>query len=767
MRGSPLSNIPTATPSSLGKPSAAPSSISELHTALHEAVSCHAVSFQMPPAEANRLWYSIANLLRESVCELAAEAPSGKAPCTEAVHTPRLREGQALCEMLAARLKSEVPPLYAVVKHSLKRNGDLRTHRACERTVAELGLLVGTHAVLLEYERDALLLAARPLVTVVSTGRRLPSLVLLCRGFFSPGYAGIGGWRSRKPGGMTVFALAQPWRGAVATDEFSLRLAASGSELQRHSRVLRAALPFLELPRRVWHRSVPGSTYGEDIDDFGTRSALADAPDGCDAAPAVEAALGAGDAAANLLFALVAEGPAGVDAVRTLREWSCGALESRWSDETSGPSAATPPLSRASPAAVCVCQCHGALVKGRRPGRSTWVSTVLRVGHLIQLMVQLAQSRNGARGAASEPSRTSVATLAEEVTGLTLAYSLLDRSASTRPRLEALMAQPGLTPHALWELVDETLFGDTFGGAGLGGAGLGGAGLGGTVLHSEEAGRGSEHSRESPAAPDHPDQCFSRALLRLRAWRRPHLLFDYLAIHQALDETSRPPECAGDAASLSPLVQRWLRALLRLPDHAAAAVGVDQIDSLHQLRCGAAPNRAHFERMAATSDEARRAVLAWVAADLADCELSSATGARPSVGGEARCGSGLPGTCSAEDMFMLGEELQTCLRIAPDCGRENAAILSVVAQGNARLLVVAGGLGEVGGLGVAGSSRVAMRAVVRLLARSDTGAPVLFVDQPLVAGHTRSISATRCLFSAARSLFSATRSLFLSHALYF
>ena len=89
------------------------------------------------------------------------------------------------------------------------------------------------------------------------------------------------------------------------------------------------------------------------------------------------------------------------------------------------------------------------------------------------------------------------------------------------------MAQPGHTPHALWERVDETLFGDTFGGAGLGGAGLGGAGLGGTVLHSEEAGRGSEHSRESPAAPDHPDQCFSRALLRLRTWRRPHLLFDF------------------------------------------------------------------------------------------------------------------------------------------------------------------------------------------------------------------------------------------------
>jgi len=317
--------------------------LARLHAALDEAlVCCRPEQAPLPPAEANRLWYGTANLLRGGVCELAEEAALGcelerYAGATEGME-PALRDGRRLCADLTSRLKMEAPSLYAVVKHSLKRNGDLRTHRGCERAVAEIGLLISTHAVLTMRERDALLLAARPLTTTASTSRRLPSLVLLCRGFFSPGYGPTNGWRSRTPESRTALALAEPWGGAAAADAFARRLSAAGPDLQQHSRALRAALPFLELPRRVWRRSASEGVTPPDAHQDGA---------------AAEAALTSPADAATLLIALATSGPAGAEAASALREWACGALEADWR-EAGDPLAATPPLARGSAAAVCM-----------------------------------------------------------------------------------------------------------------------------------------------------------------------------------------------------------------------------------------------------------------------------------------------------------------------------------------------------------------------------------------------------------------------------
>ena len=172
------------------------------------------------------------------------------------------------------------------------------------------------------------------------------------------------------------------------------------------------------------------------------------------------------------------------------------------------------------------------------------------------------------------------------------------------------------------------------------------------------------------------------ALVRLSGWRRPELLFKYLYQH------------TGDARVLS-LAQRWALALLGLGG-----------ESLHELRCASEANRVHLGRLAEVDPTA---VERWVVGD------------RAANGGG---GDALPGTCDAESLFMMGEELRSCMRIDTQCVRENRALLEQLAQPH-RLLLLRDERG-----------RVAARATARLLARSDSGAPVVFVDQPLYKGGT-------------------------------
>ena len=148
----------------------------------------------------------------------------------------------------------------------------------------------------------------------------------------------------------------------------------------------------------------------------------------------------------------------------------------------------------------------------------------------------------------------------------------------------------------------------------------------------------------------------------------------------------------------------------------------------------------------------------------------------------------LAGVCGAQSLFMMGQELRTCMRIDVQCVRENAALLGYLAQGTVRVLTLYddeiaheiereiaeggddggdGGSSSVGGgagdgaqagsllsrtqlrAGAQGSPglpaaaalkahsrrRTAARSIARLLGREDTGAPVLFLDQPLFGHH--------------------------------
>ena len=242
--------------------------VSELGLALHESLS-------HPPSakEANSRWLQLATLLCDGVCELAAEA----AVAAEADAGPPAEEvlmaARELCSSVLERLAAESPAVYAVAKFSAKRNEGLRSRRGVERCLAELGLLLGTHAVLTSDEAEELLDELRPLTRTAASSARVAAFLVLCRGFGSPGAGSRGGWRTGRGTVQQLLAgAAPPPPLAEALEQEWLRRPG----LREHSRAMRATLPFLETPLRLWLASLPPEERpagaGADIAGAGART---------------------------------------------------------------------------------------------------------------------------------------------------------------------------------------------------------------------------------------------------------------------------------------------------------------------------------------------------------------------------------------------------------------------------------------------------------------------------------------------------------------
>jgi len=100
-----------------------------------------------------------------------------------------------------------------------------------------------------------------------------------------------------------------------------------------------------------------------------------------------------------------------------------------------------------------------------------------------------------------------------------------------------------------------------------------------------------------------------------------------------------------------------------------------------------------------------------------------------------------PGTSKCKTLFMLGEDAGSCLRITSNDGnRYNKALMGYVLQSHVRALVVTDNTG-----------RVLVRALIRLVLRSDTLTPVIFCD-PMFFTLGYSIELQRELLYQARAL---------------
>ena len=100
-------------------------SLSQLNVALHATLDRCA----QPTAtshSAGRPWLDTATLLRDAVCDLAAESAAGGGD-----HDGGLQHEAAssLCASLLERCREAQPELYAVAKLSAKRNGNLEASR--------------------------------------------------------------------------------------------------------------------------------------------------------------------------------------------------------------------------------------------------------------------------------------------------------------------------------------------------------------------------------------------------------------------------------------------------------------------------------------------------------------------------------------------------------------------------------------------------------------------------------------------------------------
>jgi len=388
--------------------------------------------------------------------------------------------------------------------------------------------------------------------------------------------------------------------------------------------------------------------------------------------------------------------------------------------------------------------------KGPRQQRNRGLLEVIEIGHAIWLMFlaasdAVAAANHGGSDAnldsskinasAATPSQGSL--VLKRVRAMMLACSLLKQSDRLRPEFLDAMKRPNTAPSKMWRLLSSAL--EPSGSkhrARAGGTGQVARGKRRRTRRggSEASGCGEQQlAGDTAAGIDNADKIMhsadlgsstdaqvSIAMTRLLDWSRPELIFKFLDLH------------AGNH-KIHSLASRWARSILQLSD-----------ESLHELRCMAEPNAQHFARLAASGESARHAIERWIAADRVDCwPPSPAESTFETDLGVASLAS--LALCDAENMFMLGEELKTCMQIDRQCGRENMALLGYTTQGLARMLRISADEAEVRTAANRGdstvvivdtragdkSSRTAARAIVRLLGRADTGAPVLWVDQPL------------------------------------
>ena len=200
-------------------------------------------------------WTETAELLRDSCCELAAASASAEGSSTLLHSRAPHACARRIAESLVASTSEDHPELHAVAKLSIKRNGNLATSaRACERCLAELGVLMGTYAVLSPTERARLLSAARPISQTTPTGARLRSLIVLCRGFHTPGFgSGPHGWRIGKGTCQQLLAArTDSTTPCTADTALETALRSAPESLRRHSRLLRSSLPLLQTPLWLW-----------------------------------------------------------------------------------------------------------------------------------------------------------------------------------------------------------------------------------------------------------------------------------------------------------------------------------------------------------------------------------------------------------------------------------------------------------------------------------------------------------------------------------
>ena len=645
-------------------------------------------------------WHGLANALRDSACDLAAQAEFDYQSET--------------CAAVLDEIKASEPELFAVAKLSAKRNGDFQTdRRACERCLAELGLIVSTYAALeAGAERQALLNALRPIAQTVPTAMRLRTLLVVGRGFHTPGAGPTAhGWRSGKG---TVQQLVSRVSGADGTTPavaaLDAWLASAPEDVRQHSKALRAVLPLIDPPLQLWLRGLKPAEA--------EALSLGGAPDGSrGGVDGASAGMGAPSlGAAALLVELVdAEGAAGAKLAQAISEWAVDVLyESLERPGSDGaPSATVLARAHESDVAKALLLTHGPLVKGSGRTQKRWLSSVDRLGHAVWLLLTAArearaelaaEAGDGKDGKDGVPAGAGGRRVFERVRAVMLACSLLERSDATRPRFRAAMTRAHTTPAWLWRLLGDALSLNVAPAAGDG----------------SEAGTPDESARASGVGSA-GDGALAGALggarvgeaaARLLTWGRPELVFKYLELHKE-DEV------------VSPLARRWLHAVLDLGG-----------ESVHELRCCAHENAAHFERVAASGAAARVAVDAWIAADKLGCSTVAAS----SGGGDGKGGDGdgvPPGVCDPQTLFMMGEELRTCMRIDGQCVRENAALLGYLTQGTVRLLSVMDEDDSTDAAGQWGrtSGRVAARTTARLLGRIDTAAPVVFLDQPLYGHH--------------------------------
>lgn len=673
------------------------------------------------PAINDKKWFALASTLSDMVSELSLEAVQasywasrGEGEIINEAHMEAVRT----CEDLLEITKSAVPDLYSVASHSKRSNKKLAINRrSAVRCLTELGLLIGTYAALRPGdERESFLGAVRMVAQTADSAERVPKLLLMCRGFYTPG-AGKNGRSWRKIGRGTVHQIALLDDGhRKAQADLSTWLTNAPDHVAQYSRKLRAAFPFLNIPLQLWLHRLTEEQKAELVEAM-SAGMLEPLP--------IESA-----AVALIRLLVERSGAEGTKFVQTVASQVVDAMLACFDQGSVDPALEQDLLELEHKESILLGMTNNGLVRGKSKMQSRWLGLVERIGHAVWLMFLAAKQIPGSD--ALMPATGANEDVEQRVKQVMLTYFSLERMQMFSRQFSKGMKDPQIEPSKLWSLFAEAVYHELeppeqpeFLNSMY------------EQLASMEEGAeedtGSMDELQSPkqAEPQVQEQASASvygsldnsthgAPMRFLRWFSPDLVFKFIDIIKA-DEDVWPAAC------------QWARALLELDG-----------ENVHQLRFDAPPNAFHFAALASVDDSAERVVDLWTAADKAGSIPGQAN--PPAFQPESEeSPAALPGECDPEALFMLGEEIKSCIRIDKSCVKTTRALLGYLAQGHVRILRItdaeeaAAAAGDTIDVKASSArSRTAIRSCAWLLGRGDTGQPVIFVDKPMFGPHLAS-----------------------------
>ncbi|CAM9148932.1 unnamed protein product, partial [Discosporangium mesarthrocarpum] len=575
--------------------------------------------------------------------------------------------------------------------------------RGVERCLSEVVLIWTTARLLqgsapVEVNQD-FMFHLRTLVEHTPARDRHEVLLVYCRGLFTPGH---GSNASKVHRNLHGVALRKEMGGTMLAEAFA-EVGQGASGQPKALRAARQAFPFLEMTRRWACRCQEGRARTRVIPSWHggrggeEKTSIRGDNETQDSGQLKETGV------ASLLVWLAREDPSGEN-IRSLQKWVCEAFVSK----EVHPQAQDEPWDTAvgwNEVARCLAGTHNTFVEGEESSRPVLQRTCMEVGQVLRVLIGAAEEaikakpaeEGGVEGGAKTEQGREITSMVYHTMFVITFIRAMPQGSKDRESYQRIFGDVtrDVTGDATRDVTHDVI-GDVTGDVTHDVTGDVIGDVIGDITHDVIGDAGPQASSEGIKKPalEWADvveildegmasmlkipqdavcsERFQRGLYRvLRTWKSPIALAEYFVLHMDDDE-------------VAPEYLRFLCAILGASE-----------ETVHSIRFQDCSNREHMRKF----PEHVRAL--WEADP---CTLA--------------------GTSDPEVIFRMGEDTRSCMGIRRSCVKQNKALLGYLLQGNVRFVGVQ-----------SPSGCMEARSVLRLLLRSDSMAPALFMDQVYYASH--------------------------------